>query len=196
MISITNMHVRVFASSVLWCERTDQLVAASLITGSKQEMDSLLATLATNSKKTLTLNVPDPDYPARHRQITLWNAQKGFIKVAGQMARTNARAQLQHIAHPLSGEIKLDTPEHFYAVAARGEDIQRKVLVRLDRILKVSVMPEWISALIELGMENALVFPLNHAGGSDFSQGYIVKAAQQEWEGIITEGVRTGALVF
>jgi hypothetical protein len=196
MITINNMHVRVFASSVLWCERTDQLVAASLIAGTKQEMDSLLATLATNSRKTLSLSVPDPDNPDRHRQITLWNAQKGFIKVAGQMARTNARALLQHIVHPLSGEIKLDKPEHFYAVAARGEDIKRKVLVRLDRILKISVMPDWISALIELGMENALVFPLNHAGGSDFSQGYIVKAAQQEWEDIITEGVRTGALVF
>ena len=183
-LRLANEHISVVCSSLVWDETNHQLVAATLVSSEQQGMRAITSTLATNSKKSLSITVDGTSH-------YLQNARRGFTCVSGNLAAVGAEGHVLSLLHPLAGNPQEQTGEHFYVVAAKGENLATKFAERLNLAIPFPVQPEWAAYLLEAGTE--LVTELSLAG-DDFPAGVCVQRDIFAWQEIIQQGLKQGKI--
>ncbi len=187
IIRITNDSAMLFASSAIWDNDEQQLVAAQVVTTSQELLKAIKATLANNGNKNyLTVKSPDGD-------AFLKGAKRGYVSVNNNLSGANAEGTVTALLHPLSGDPQANTAEFFYIVAAPDEAISQKFAERLDLAIPWPLQPEWADYLLEAGQEADLVQVLP-GSGKDFSAGLRVAKNESKWQQVIANGLKTGRI--
>jgi hypothetical protein len=183
-LRLANEHVGVVCSSIVWDSDHHQLVAATLVSPEQQSLRAITATLATNSKKSLSISVDGTSH-------YIQNARRGFTCVSGNLAVVGAEGHVLSILHPLAGNPQEQTGEHFYVVAAKDENLAAKFAERLNLAIPFPVQLAWAEYLLEAGSE--LVSPLPLAG-DDFPAAVCVQRDIFAWQEIIQTGLKQGKI--
>ena len=183
-LRLANEHVSVVCSSIVWDDTNHQLVAATLVSPEQQSLRAITATLATNSKKSLSISVDGTSH-------YLQNARRGFTCVSGNLAAVGAEGHVLSLLHPLAGNPQEQAGEHFYVVAAKDEHLAAKFAERLNLAIPFPVQPEWAEYLLEAGGE--LVSALSLAG-DDFPAAVCVQRDIFAWQEVIQQGLKQGKI--
>ncbi len=183
-LRLANEHVSVVCSSLVWDTINHQLVAATLVSPEQQSLRAITATLATNSKKSLSITVDGTSQ-------TIQNARRGFTCVSGNLATVGAEGHVLSLLHPLAGNPQEQAGEYFYVVAAKDETLAAKFAERLNLAIPFPVQPEWAAYLLEAGGE--LVSPLSLAG-DDYPSGVCVQRDIFAWQEVIQAGLKAGRI--
>ena len=189
IIRITNDSAMLFASSVIWDEDEQQLVATQVVTTSQDLLKAIKATLATNNSKSfLTVKTPDDS-------AFLKGARRGFATISNNLAQANAEGTVTALLHPLSGDPQAQQCEYFYIIAVPGEQLAQKFVERLDLAIPWPLQPEWADYLLEAGQKAGLVQPLTRTG-SDFSAGLRVLKNESKWGQVVSDGLKTDRIAI
>ena len=183
-LRLSNEHVSVVCSSVVWDSERHQLVAATLVSPEQQSLRAITATLATNSKKSLSISVDGASH-------YIQNARRGFTSVSGNLAAVGAEGHVLSMLHPLAGNPQEQAGEYFYVVAAKDETLAAKFAERLNLAIPFPVQPEWAEYLLEAGGE--LVTELSQVG-NDFPAAVCVQRDIFAWQEIIQSGLKAGRI--
>jgi len=183
-LRLANEHVSMVCASVVWDETNHQLVAATLVSPEQQSLRAITATLATNSKKSLSITVDGASH-------YIQNARRGFTCVSGNLAAAGADGHLLSILHPLAGNPQEQAGEHFYVVAAKNEPLAPKFAERLNLAIPFPVRPAWAAYLLEAGSE--LVVQISLAG-DDYPAAICVQRDIFAWQELIQHGLKRGAI--
>ena len=183
-LRLANEHVSVVCSSVVWDSDHHQLVAATLVSPEQQSLRAIMATLATNSKKSLSISVDGTSQ-------TIQNARRGFTCVSGNLAAVGAEGHVLSMLHPLAGNPQEQAGDYFYMVAAKDETLAAKFAERLNLAIPFPVQPAWAEYLLEADGE--LVSPLSLAG-DDFPAAVCVQRDIFAWQEIIQVGLKQGKI--
>jgi hypothetical protein len=187
IIRIANDSAMLFASSAIWDNEDQQLVATQVVTTSQDLLKAIKATLAKNSGKDyLTIKTPDDS-------AYLKGARKGFLTVSNNLSQANAEGTVNALLHPLSGDPQAQTFDHFYLVITPEEDVHKKFVERLDLAIPWPLQPEWAEYLLEAGKKERLVEVLL-ASGKDFTAGLRILKNESLWGEVITQGLRGGQI--
>lgn len=183
VIRISNESAMLFASSAIWDNDEQQLVAAHVCTAHPDLLKAIKATLANNGGKNfLTVKAPEAD-------AFLKGARRGFISVNNNLTAANAEGTVTAMLHPLSGDPQANTAEHFYIVVAPDEKLSQKFAERLDLAIPWPIRPEWADYLLEIGQEEGLVHVLP-GSGEDFTAGLRIVKNESKWAQVITQGLK------
>lgn len=185
-MSLATEHVSVVCSSAVWDADNHQLVAATLVSPSAQSLRAIMATLATNSKKGLTLSVDGSSH-------FLQNARRGFTAVSGNLSASGAEGNVQTIVHPLAGNPQDQPADHFYVLVPKGQDLGAVFIERLALAISWPTRPEWTGYLMQTGSEKELLRTLN-ACGPDFASALCVQKNEDGWKAIIEAGILEGKI--
>ncbi len=190
-VSIENESARVHAESALWDEDNCQLVAA-VFSGDRQMTKAIMATLMTNSDK-----IKGGIKQSYSRICNLISAKRRYTQVSRSLADANASGTALAILHPLAGNPRESSNNHFYVVATPGEDLIQKFRERLDMATSLAVLPAWADYLLTAGREAGLVTELG-AFGPTFAGLRVSKTPYGEdgWESVISTGLRKGAIAL
>jgi hypothetical protein len=189
IIRITNDSAMLFASSAIWDEDEQQLVATQVVTTSQDLLKAIKATLANNNNKSyLTVKTPDDN-------AYLKGARRGFVTVSNNLTQANAEGTVTALLHPLSGDPQPNSSEHFYVVVSPEEEIAKKFIERLELAIPWPLQPEWTAYLLEEWEKSGLV-QLLPSVGSDFIAGLRVLKNESKWGQVITKGLRTHRIVI
>jgi hypothetical protein len=176
-----------FASSAIWDNDEQQLVAAQVVTTSQELLKAIKATLANNGNKNyLTVKTPEDN-------AFLKGAKRGYVSVNNNLSGANAEGTVTALLHPLSGDPQANAAEHFYIVVAPDENISQKFAERLDLAIPWPIQPEWSEYLLEAGQEAELVQVLP-GSGKDFAAGLRVAKNESKWQQIIANGLKAGRI--
>ena len=178
---LMNDHVSVVCSSAAWDEQNNQLVAATLVSPEAQSFRAITATLATNSKKGLTLSADGVSH-------YLNNARRGFTAVSGGLSQSGAEGHVLTILHPLTGNPQEQTADHFYVLVAKDQDLQAAFSERLALAIPWPTRPEWAEYLLSAGLEKDLLSDLK-TSGPDFSSALCVQKNSSGWKEILEAGI-------
>jgi len=176
-----NDHVSVVCSSAAWDEQNNQLVAATLVSPEAQSFRAITATLATNSKKGLTLSSDGVSH-------YLNNARRGFTAVSGGLSQSGAEGHVLTILHPLTGNPQEQTADHFYVLVAKGQDLQSVFSERLALAVPWPTKPEWAEFLLSAGLKKDLLSDLR-TSGPDFSAALCVQKNSSGWKEVLEAGI-------
>ena len=189
IIRITNDSAMLFASSAIWDDDEQQLVATQVVTTSQELLKAIKATLAKNSGKDyLTVKTPDDS-------AYLKGARRGFVTVSNNLTQANAEGTVTALLHPLSGDPQAQTSEYFYIVVSPDEKFSEKFAERLDLAIPWPLQPEWAEYLLEEGQKDGLVQVLP-SSGSDFTAGLRVLKNESKWEQVISDGLKIGRIAI
>jgi hypothetical protein len=189
IIRITNDSAMLFASSAIWDEDEQQLVAAQVVTAHADLLKAIKATLANNGGKNfLTVKAPDAN-------ALLKGARRGFVCVNNNLTAANAEGIVTALLHPLSGDPQANTAEHFYLVVAPSEKLSQKFSERLDLAIPWPIRTEWADFLLEAGQEEGLVHVLP-GSGEDFAAGLRVDKNEAKWAQVISHGLKQGRITL
>lgn len=183
-LRLANEHVSVVCASIVWDNANHQLVAATLVSPEQQSLRAITATLATNSKKSLSISVDGTSH-------YLQNARRGFTCISGNLAPVGAEGHVLSLLHPLAGNPQEQAGQHFYVVAAKDEPLAPKFAERLNLAIPFPVQPAWAEYLLEAG--EALVTPLSLAG-DDYPAGICVQRDIFAWQEVIQAGLKAGSI--
>ena len=183
-LRLANEHVSVVCSSAVWDDDNHQLVAATLVSPEQQSLRAIIATLATNSKKSLSISVDGTSH-------YIQNARRGFTCISGNLAAAGAEGYVLSLLHPLAGNPQEQAGQHFYVVAAKDESLAPKFAERLNLAIPFPVQPAWAEYLLEAG--EALVAPLSLAG-EDYPAGICVQRDIFAWQEVIQTGLKAGSI--
>jgi len=187
LIRIANDSAMVFASSAIWDNEHQQLVAAQVVTTSQDLLKAIKATLANNNTKCyLTVKTPDDS-------AYLKSARRGYIAAGNDLSRANAQGSVTALLHPLSGDPQAHSFDYLYIVIAPDESLKEKFAERLDLAIPWPIQPEWAGYLLEAGKQVGLVEALP-ACGSDFSAGLRVSKNESKWQQVISDGLKQGQI--
>jgi hypothetical protein len=185
IIRITNESAMLFASSAIWDNDAQQLVAAQVVTTGPELLKAIKATLANNnSKNFLTVKSPDGD-------AFLKGAKRGYVAMGNNLAGANAEGTVTTLLHPLTGDPQANSAEYFYIVVAPGENAPHKFAERLDLAIPWPIQAEWADYLLEAGQTHDLVYVLPDSG-KDFTVGFKVLKNENLWQQIISDGLSSG----
>ena len=185
-LSLTTEHVSVICSSAVWDTENRQLVAATLVSPNTQSLRAITATLATNSKKGLTLSVDGASH-------YLQNARRGYTAVSGNLSASGAEGNLLTIIHPLAGNPQDQPADHFYVLTPKGQDLAAVFIERLALAIPWPTRPEWTGYLMEAGSEKELIRSLD-ASGPDFLSALCVQKSSDDWKAVIETGILEGRI--
>lgn len=189
IIRIMNESAMVFASSAIWSNDDQQLVAAQVVSTSQDLLKAIKASLANNNSKSyVTVKTPDDS-------AYLKGARKGYVAVGNNLAQANAEGVVTTLLHPLSGDPQANSAEYFYIVVTPQESLTKKFTERLDLAIPWSIQPEWAEYLLEMGMKAGLVQHLN-VSGSNFTAGLRVVKNESEWQQVISVGLKQGTITI
>ncbi len=189
VIRITNDSAMLFASSAIWDNDEQQLVAAQVVTTHQELLKAVKATLANNGGKNyLTVKSPDGD-------AFLRGARRGYVTVSNSMTGANAEGTVTALLHPSRGDPQANAAEHFYLVVAPDENISQKFAERLDLAIPWPIQSEWSDYLLEAGQEAELVQVLP-ASGKDFAAGLRVVKNESKWHQVIANGLQAGQITI
>ena len=189
IIRIANDSAMLFASSAIWDSDEQQLVAAQVVTTSQELLKAIKATLANNSSKSyLTVKTPEDS-------AYLKGARKGYVSVSSSLVQANAEGTVTALLHPLCGDPQTNTAGHFYLVAASDEPVSTLLAERLDLAIPWPIRSEWADYLLEAGKQAGLVQILS-VSGDDFTAGLRIARNESLWQGIISEGLKTGRILI
>jgi len=183
-LSLATEHVSVVCSSAAWDAENRQLVAATLVSPSTQSLRAITATLATNSKKGLTLSVDGASH-------YLQNTRRGFTAVSGSLAASGAEGHLLSIVHPLTGNPQEQPADFFYVLAPKGRNLAEVFSERLALAIPWPTRPDWTGYLLEVGIEKELVRQLD-TRGPDFESALCVQKNEDGWKAVIESGLAEG----
>jgi len=183
---LMNDHVSVICSSAVWDTEGNQLVAATLISPDAQSLRAITATLATNSKKGLTLSTDGVS-------IYLQNARRGFTAISGGLAAAGAEGHILTILHPLAGNPQEQTADQFYVLAPKGQSLQTVFSERLALAIPWPTKPDWVDYLLQAGSEMGLLTHLD-TSGPDFPEALCVKKSADDWKAVIEAGITAGKI--
>lgn len=188
--NLENESARVHCASALWDDDYHQLVAA-VFAGDRQIVKAVMASLMTSSEKFNTW------LQVNHQRAYLSSAKRRYTQVSRPLTEAHASGAATAILHPLAGNPTESARTFFYVVATPGEDLQKKFRERLDMALPLAILPEWAEYLLTAGREAGLVAELE-AFGSTFAGLRVNKTAYGEdgWEGVISAGLRSGAITL
>jgi hypothetical protein len=187
VIRITNESAMLFASSAIWDNDQQQLVAAQVVTTSQDLLKAIKATLANNGGKNyLTVKAPETD-------AFLKGAKRGYINVSNSLVAANADGTVTMLLHPLSGDPQANAAEHFYIVVAPGENLKQKFTERLDLAIPWPIQADWADYLLEAGQVEDLVYLLPDSG-KDFTAGFRVLKNEGKWQQLIATGLQSGRI--
>jgi hypothetical protein len=183
VIRIANDSAMLFASTAIWDDDEQQLVAAHVVTAHTDLLKAVKATLAKNGGKDfLTVKAPEAD-------AFLRGARRGFISVNNNLTAANAEGTVTALLHPLSGDPQANTAEHFYLVVSPEEKLPEKFAERLDLAIPWPIRAEWADYLLEGGQEAGLVHVLP-GSGEDFTAGLRVEKNESKWAQVIANGLK------
>jgi len=185
-LSLATEHVSVVCSSAVWDAENHQLVAATLVSPSTQSLRAIMATLATNSKKGLTLSVDGASH-------YLQNARRGYTAVSGNLSASGAEGNVLTIIHPLAGNPQDQPADHFYVLASKEQDLAVVFIERLALAIPWPTRPEWTGYLIEAGSEKELLRHLD-TSGPDFVSALCVQKSEDGWKAVIEAGILEGKI--
>ena len=178
-----------FASSAIWSNDDQQLVAAQVVTPSKDLLKAIKASLAKNSSKEyLTVKTPDDS-------AFLKSAKRGFITAGNSLSQVNADGTVTALLHPLTGDPQSNAADYFYIVVTKNEALSAKFAERLDLAIPWPIQPEWSDYLLEAGQEVELVQVLPYSG-NDFSVGLRVIKNEAKWHQLLSDGLRQGQIAI
>lgn len=186
-IRISNGQVDVVASTAVWDEINNQLVAITIASPAKQSIESIFASYVTNSVKWFNLK------PDKYESIPLKNAKKGGVKLPKTMDQVNAKAYMLTMEHPAAGDPRLTNEPYFYILVLEGEDLMHKFYERLNIALELPVFEDWIEYLYEAGLGVGAVKYLSMKGPR-YDGGLCVTKSTDVWSEIISAGVIGGSL--
>jgi hypothetical protein len=186
LMRLINDHVSVVCSSAAWDMEGKQLIAATLVSPEQQSLRAITATLATNSKKGLTLTAGGLSH-------YLNNARRGFTAVSGGLSQAGAEGHVLTILHPLTGNPQEQTAEHFYVLVAKGQDLQAVFSERLALAIPWPTKPEWAEYLLTEGLEQELLVHLE-TSGPDFSAALCVQKDSDGWKAVLEAGLTAGRI--
>ena len=181
---LSTEHVSVVCSSAAWDSENHQLVAATLVSPSTQSLRAITATLATNSKKGLTLSVDGSSH-------YLQNTRRGFTAVSGSLAASGAEGNVLTIIHPLTGNPQEQPADYFYVFAPKEQNQAGIFCERLALAISWPTQPEWVGYLMDAGTEKELVRTLD-TRGPDFESALCVQKNEAGWRAIIETGLAEG----
>lgn len=181
LMRLMNDHVSVVCSSAAWDVEGKQLIAATLVSPEQQSLRAITATLATNSKKGLTLMAEGVSH-------YLNNARRGFTAVSGSLTQAGAEGQVLTLLHPLTGNPQEQTAEHFYVLVAKGQTLPAVFSERLALAIPWPTRPEWAEYLLSAGLEHALLAHLE-TSGPDFSAALCVQKDSDDWKAVLEAGL-------
>jgi len=183
-LRLANDHVSVVCSSLVWDGSSHQLVAATLVSPEQQSLRAITATLATNSKKSLSISVNGKSH-------YIQNTRRGFTSVSGNLVAVGAEGNVLSLLHPLAGNPQEQPGEYFYVVAAKDENLAAKFAERLNLAIPFPVQPEWAAYLLDAAGE--LVSELSLAG-NDFPSAICVQRDIFAWQEVIQAGLKHGKI--
>ena len=186
LMRLMNDHVSVVCSSAAWDADGTQLVAATLVSPEQQSLRAITATLATNSKKGLTLSADGVSH-------YLNNARRGFTAVSGGLTQSGAEGHVLTILHPLTGNPQEQTADHFYVLVAKGQDLQSVFSERLALAIPWPTKPEWAEYLLSAGLEKDFLTHLE-TSGPDFSAALCVQKNSSGWKDVLEAGIAKGRI--
>jgi hypothetical protein len=187
VIRIANDSAMLFASSAIWDNDEQQLVAAQVVTTSQDLLKAIKATLAVNSGKNF-ITVKTPEDSAYLR-----GAHRGYVTVGSSLTAANAEGTVTALLHPLSGDPQSNVTDHFFIVFASNERMSQKFAERLDLAIPWPIQPEWAEYLLKAGQEAGLVQALP-ASGKDFAAGLRVVNNESKWHELIADGLKTSRI--
>jgi hypothetical protein len=185
-LSLSTEHVSVVCSSAAWDAENHQLVAATLVSPSTQSLRAITATLATNSKKGLSLSVDGSSH-------YLQNARRGFTAVSGSLTASGAEGNVLTIVHPLTGNPQEQPADYFYILAPKGQDLAAGFIKHLALAIPWPTQPEWTAYLMQAGSEKQLVRTLD-TRGPDFVSALCVQKDEDGWKAVIETGIAEGQI--
>jgi hypothetical protein len=185
-LSLATEHVSVVCSSAVWDAENRQLVAATLVSPNTQSLRAITSTLATNSKRGLSLSVDGASY-------YLQNARRGYTAVSGNLSASGAEGNLLTIVHPLAGNPQDQPADHFYALTPKEQDLTVVFIERLALAIPWPTRPEWTGYLMEAGSEKELIRPLE-TSGPDFTSALCVQKNEAGWKAVIEAGLADGKI--
>jgi hypothetical protein len=186
LLRLMNDHVSVVCASAAWDPDGKQLVAATLVAPEQQSLRAITATLATNSKKGLTLTVAGLSH-------YLNNARRGFTAVAGGLAQAGAEGYVLTLRHPLAGNPQEQTADHFYVLVTQGQTLATVFSERLALAIPWPTKPEWAEYLLTAGQEQELLRHLE-TSGPDFPAALWVQKDASGWQAVLETGLAQGQL--
>ena len=186
LMRLMNDHVSVVCSSAAWDENGRQLVAVTLVSPEAQSLRAITATLATNSKKGLTLSTDGVS-------VYLQNAKRGFTAVSGSLSQADADGHVLTLLHPLAGNPQEQAAENFYVLAVKGQSLPEIFHERLALAIPWPTKPEWVAYLLQAGAEKELVTELS-TSGPDFPRALSVRKDSAGWKAIIETGLASGKI--
>lgn len=185
-LRLSTEHVSVVCSSAAWDMENHQLVAGTLVSPSTQSLRAITATLATNSKKGLTLSVDGSSH-------YLQNTRRGFTAISGSLTVSGAEGNVLTIVHPLTGNPQEQPADYFYVLAPKEQNLADIFCERLALAIAWPTQPEWVSYLMEAGSEKELVQHLDTCG-PDFGSALCVLKNETGWKTIIESGLAEGRI--
>lgn len=192
---LSNGDAMVYAYSAVWSPVDQQLVAASVVSSTKQVLQAIRATLATNSNQYVQLH----GVPGEQKALTLQNAKRGFIRVGNSLEAANAQGYAEILLHPATGDPRHNRGEesYFYVVVERDEtcDLATRFTNRLSTAIVWPVLSAWNEYLLQAGQEAELVSPLPCVGPT-FESALRVSKSDSAWETVIQAGFTGGHLSF
>lgn len=189
VIRIANESAMVFASSAIWSEDEQHLVAAQVVTTSQDLLKAIKASLANNNAKSfITVKTPEDS-------AYLKGARKGYVTVSNNLAQANAEGTVAALLHPLSGDPQGSSAEHFYIVVTPDENIPLKFAERLDLAISWPIQPDWAEYLLKMGLKVGLVQALPKSG-KDFTAGLRVTRNEAKWQQVIAAGLKQGQILI
>jgi len=188
-LRVSNKHVSIAASYLVWDTKNEQLVAAQLAATDKQSIESVWATYVTNSKRNISLKTGKYYWDS----TIVDNAQKGGAKIARTMDSLNARGYSLTIEHPACGDPRTDKWHYFYVLSLKSENFMPLFIQRLDMAIVWPVLPEWGNYMYEMGEEQGLIKPLSMEGPG-YESGVCITKNTESWQAIIEAGFAGGHL--
>jgi hypothetical protein len=188
---LQNGETQVYAVNAVWDDKNRQLVACTMASSNKQSIQSILASLSTNSKRFLTLRGAGT---YSYSSVYLEGARKGFFKMSKNMSVANAEGWVECIEHPATGDPRLLPDwDYFFVITTPGQDFTKKFVDRLNLAIPWPVLPEWGEYLLENGKSTRLIHDLKMAGPG-YERGITVWKREDAWENLISAGVTGGTL--
>lgn len=187
VIRLANDSAMLFASSAIWDNENQQLVASQVISTSQDLLKAIKATLANNNSKSfLTLKTPD-------ESAYLKGARRGYLAVTSSLAQANAEGTVTTLLHPLSGDPQAGSNGCYYLVVAPGECLERRFVERLDLAIPWPLQSDWAAYLLAAGQAAGLVEALPQCG-DDFSAGLRIARNEAGWQQVIAAGLEQGQI--
>lgn len=190
-MKIQNEHTAVTASSAVWDEENDQIVAITIVSVIKQAIESIQASLCVNHRNWIGLKEID----GISNTISFTSARRKYRDTWVNTFASGAKAYVVNLEHPSTLDPRKISDNYFYVLATQDEDLLAKFSERLNMAIAWPIMPEWTTYLHEMGKEYDLVKPLS-AAGKDYKAGLCVIGDDAAWENIVQAGLISGELTF